>query len=47
MSINNDFDMGRTDRGGMRHGTHIAEITILSGKYPSNASARNAMSGKL
>ena len=26
--INNDFDMGRTDRDGMRHGTHVAGIAI-------------------
>lgn len=26
--INNEFDMGRTDRDGMRHGTHVAGIAI-------------------
>ena len=26
--INNDFDMGRNDRDGMRHGTHVAGIAI-------------------
>lgn len=26
--INNNFDMGRTDRDGMRHGTHVAGIAI-------------------
>lgn len=26
--INNGFDMGRTDRDGMRHGTHVAGIAI-------------------
>lgn len=34
--INNDFDMGRTDRDGMRHGTHVAGIAIGAMKGDSD-----------